>query len=325
MPQIKYEAKAKSRCIFCLNKEIASKSAMKFIFYVLLPVLITFNLDAQVFAPNDAIWHYSYDPDITLDDGYQRVEVSRDTVINQRNCKVLSTTNIGYNFLSQEYYEFAGEDIIIYEEDSIVYYLKSDSLFVLYDFAAKKGDSYTSICYPGHCDSTFQVTIDSISYIKHNLDSLKAFHISINDEVTSFYYVERLGYSDYILPMFNVGCDELTGPNYPGPFRCYQDGIIGLYSTGVATDCDYITGVQKISQDSKFSLYPNPAHNTFVIYMGDDQEYSYEIRNSYGGLLDRNSFQGEISIQMAAYESGIYFVTLRRNEAPIGTRKVLKY
>lgn len=298
---------------------------MKLLFFSLISFLIVSNLDAQVFAPNDAVWHYTYDPDITLDDGYQRVEVSGDTVIDQYNCKVLSTTNVGYNYFNQEYYEFAGEKIIIYEEDSIVYYLKSDNFYVLYDFAAKTGNSYTSICYPGHCDSTFRVTIDSISYVEYNLDSLQKFHISINDEVTSFYYVEKLGYSEYILPMFNIGCEELTGPNYPGPLRCYQDGILGLYSTGVTNDCDYITGVKKSPQDSKFSLYPNPVRVSMQLSAEDDQVYSYEIRDCYGRLITGDTFHRETRIQVADYTKGLYFVTLRRNQTPIGTRKFLKY
>jgi hypothetical protein len=37
------------------------------------------NLNAQVFAPEDAVWYYNYDPDITLDDGYPKVDFLGDT------------------------------------------------------------------------------------------------------------------------------------------------------------------------------------------------------------------------------------------------------
>lgn len=297
---------------------------MKLFIYFILLFVVSWNLKAQVFAPNDAIWHYSFDPDIALDDGYQRIEVVGDTVIDQNNCKILSTTNYGYNYFNQEYYELAGEDIIIYEVDSIVYYLKSNKSHTLYDFAAIIGDTFTSICYPAHCDSTFKVTIDSISYLSHNQDSLRKFHISINDEKTSYYYVDNLGYSGYILPMFNIGCEELTGPHYPGPLRCYYDGSIGLYSTGITTTCDFITEVQKEPQDSKFTLYPNPAQASLQLSVGDGQMYSYDIRDIYGRLLDGDAFQSEITIQIADYKSGSYFVTLWSNNSALGTRKFLK-
>ncbi len=297
---------------------------MKLFIYLFLLFAVSWNLNAQVFAPIDAIWHYSFDPDITLDDGYQRIEVIGDTVIGQNNCKILSTTNIGYNYFNQEYYEIAGEEIIIYEIDSILYYLKSNNFYVLYDYAAIQGDTFTSICYPAYCDSTFKVTIDSISYLSHNQDSLRKYHISINDEKTSYYYVDKLGYSGYILPMFNIACEEPTGPHYPGPMRCYYDGNIGLYSTGITTTCDFITGVQKEPQDSKFTLYPNPAQVSLQLSVEDGQMYSYDIRDCYGRLLDGDSFQSEITIQIADYKSGLYFVSLWSNKSALETRKFLK-
>ena len=200
-----------------------------------------------------------------------------------------------------------------------------NNFYVLYDFAAIKGDTFTSICYPEHCDRTFKITVDSISYLKHNQDSLRKFHISLNDERTSYYYVDKLGYSGYILPMFNIGCDELTGPHYPGPLRCYQDGSIGLYSTGITTTCDYISGGQKETQGSKFILYPNPAQISLQLSVGDFQLYFYEIRDCYGRLLDRDSFQSDISIKLADYKSGLYFVTLWSEQSAIGIRKFLKF
>jgi hypothetical protein len=298
---------------------------MKLFIFFLLSFSIALNLNAQVFAPNDAVWHYSYDPDITLDDGFQRIEVIGDTLIDQHSCKILSTSNVGYNWVNKEYYEIPGDEIILYEKDSVVFYLKSNEFYILYDFSAKQGDSFTSICYPKHCDSTFLITIDTISYLTHNQDSLRKFHLSINNERTSYYYVDKIGYSEYILPMFDVGCDVLTGPHYPGPLRCYQDSIIGQYITGVSSACDYITDVQETSTSNRFSLYPNPAHESLQLSIGDDQVYTYEVRDSYGRLLERKSFQSEISVDVSDYVSGLYFVTLRSKLTLLGTRKILKY
>ena len=135
--------------------------------------------------------------------------------------------------------------------------------------------------------------------------------------------MDKIGYSEYILPMFDVGCDVLTGPHYPGPLRCYQDSNIGQYSTGISSACDYITDVQETSTSSRFSLYPNPAHESLQL-LGDDQVYTYEVRDNYGRLLDRKSFQSSISIDVADYPDGMCFVS-RSNLTILGTRKILKY
>ena len=216
------------------------------------------------FAPIGAEWYYNYDPDITLDEGYQKITVLRDTIIGNQSCRFLEVRNIGYSYFYKEYYDFKAGNIILYEKDNIVYYSKNNQFYVLYDFTAKAGDSYNSISYMQHCSQTFKVSIDSVTYVEVDEQLLKNFHVTLNDSFQTN-YIEKIGYNEYLLPQFGFGCEVLTGPHYPGPLRCYSDGDIGIYSTNIVSNCDYITSSteNKIFNDLKF--FPNPAESFITV------------------------------------------------------------
>lgn len=294
-------------------------------FFIPIAFLTVLNLNAQVFAPEEAVWYFNYDPDITLDDGYRKVDVLGDTIIDLHNCKILRTIDIGYNYIDNDYYEIAGDSIFIYEKDSIVYYFKSDEFYVLYDFTAREGDTIHSKSYPDNCDSTYEITIDSIRYQHVSQDSLREYYFHINDDVESFYYLEKIGYPDYLLPTFSYGCDILTGPHYPGPLRCYMDNFIGNYSSGVSPTCDYITGINGVDPERQINIFPNPTQGLVEIYLEDNQVYTYEIVDQLGRLMENNFFQSYNRIDLSDYMNGLYFVILKSNHIVVGTYKIIKY
>jgi len=297
---------------------------MKFCLFITLAFSIALNLNAQEFAPEDAVWYYNYDPDITLDDGYRKIDVLGDTVINQYNCKILRTTDIGYNYFDKDYYEIPGDNIYIYEKDSIVYYFKSNEFYVLYDFTAKKGDTITSISYPENCKNTYELIIDSISYQYINQDSLRKYYFHINEDPESYFYIEKIGFPDYLLPTFSHGCENLTGPHYPGPLRCYYDNTIGYFNTGISPSCDYITGINETSRDYQIQVFPNPTQGPLEIHVPDNMIYTFELIDNYGRLLSVGSFQASVRIDISEYIIGVYFVKVRSNQTILGTYKILK-
>ena len=216
------------------------------------------------FAPIGAEWYYNYEPDVTLDEGYQKITVLRDTIIDNQSCRLLQVRNIGYSYFYKDYYDYKTGNIILYEKDNIVYYYKNKQFYVLYDFAAKAGDSYNSIGYLSNCSQTFKVSIDSVTYVEVDEQLLKNFHVTLNDSFQTN-YIEKIGYDEYLLPQFGFGCEILTGPHYPGPLRCYSDDSIGIYSTNIVSNCDYITSSteNKIFNDLKF--FPNPTESYVTI------------------------------------------------------------
>ncbi len=297
---------------------------MKHYFLILLAFIIAIDIDAQVFAPEEAVWFYNYDPDITLDEGYRRIDVLGDTVIDQNNCKILRTTDIGYNYLNKEYYEIEGDSIYIYEKDSIVYYLKSGEFYILYDLTAKKGDTITSISYPENCNNTYEIIIDSISYQDHNQISLRKYNFHINDDTESYYYLEKIGFPDYLLPTFSNGCEIIAGPHYPGPLRCYYDNTLGYFSTGISPSCDYITSINETSRNNQIQVFPNPTQGPLEIQVQDNMNYTFEILDNYGRIIEIGSFQASIRIDISEYIRGVYFVSIRSKQTTLGTYKILK-
>jgi hypothetical protein len=280
---------------------------------------------SQVFAPDGAVWYYTYDPDITLDDGYRMIEVEKDTLINGKTYKELKIYDIGYNHFTDEYYELDGGSIFVWIDDSIVYYLKSDTLYKLYDFTAQKSDSFWSIGFSESCENPYLITIDSISYVQHEQMELKKFYFHINQNETSSYYLERIGFTEYLLPIFDEGCNLPTGAHFPGPLRCYQDSYIGLFSTGVATDCDYITNEGEPSRGSEFKLFPNPTSSRISLVCPDNRIYSYELRSVFGSLIEQNSFKGQVVLDIQDIPSGLYMITLALKNSIIWSEKVIKY
>lgn len=281
------------------------------IYFLISTFFITNFISAQIFAPNEAIWYYSYAPDLTLDDGYQKIEVLTDTLINNKNCKILQKTNIGYNYFNQSYYEIKDGQIVIYEEDSTVYYLKENLFYILYDFSAKNGDTFNSINYTENCNEQFTVRIDSVVNVFYNDATLKKFHITINDSVQS-YYLEKIGYPGYLLPLNGFGCDIIVGPNYPNPLRCYTDNQIGNYSTNIVSECDYIMSItNNLVKNEKIEVFPNPAKNIINIVSGSNiLIFGVEMYDIAGNCYYHNCnlHEHKIKIDLNEFTKGTYIL-----------------
>ena len=211
-------------------------------FLLIISGLINLNVAAQNYISQSSEWYYTYDPDITLDDGYQKIKVRTDTLIGNKNCKPMDVTNLGYSHFNQEHYENKAGNIILYEEDSIVYYQKDKQFHILYNYKAQVNDTFSTLGYTSNCSQQMLIKVDSISQIRIENGPLKRFHISINDSVKS-YYTEYIGYPDYFLPIFD--CTPITGFHHPGPLRCYLNAQIS-YSSQIVPSCDHITGVDEI-------------------------------------------------------------------------------
>ncbi len=282
--------------------------------------LISINLNAQVFAPYDAVWYYTYAPDRTFDDGYQKIEVVGDTLINDKMCKILQRTNIGYSYWYKAYYEKDYGKVFIYEEDSVVYF-KKDSLFhILYDFSASAGDSFYSISLISSCNEPFLIEIDSITTADFDGLHLKKFHTG------DYYYLEKIGYPDYMF-RFQIPCEPLTGPHYPGPLRCYSDNVVGRLSTNIVSSCDYLrTANEQKLRNKSFKVYPNPSKSqeSIQIEIFDRKIKGFIIYNSLGQKLRSFNITDETSTSISIRNPGSYIVGfIDNNDNIMHQKKIL--
>lgn len=291
-----------------------------------ISLFLILKLNAQIFAPDEATWFYTYNPEFTLDAGYQKIEIIGDSIINNQTCKILQKTNIGFNYWDREYYEIADGKVCIYEEDSIVYYNKGNQFYKLYDFTAKKGDVFKSISYQENCNTEFSVEIDSISNIIFDDKALKKFHCTIKDSIQEYqtYYIEKIGYPTYLFPSIQIGCDLVTGPHYPEPLRCYKDNDIGEYSTGVVASCDYTTGLNENQlSDEIICISPNPvkSQESIKIEFLDKKVKIISVYNILGEKIIDYSINNETDKIITLSKPNVYIICFTDNANRILTRE----
>jgi hypothetical protein len=100
-------------------------------FFYLLSIAIGFS-QSKIF-PVGAKWYYTkpYSESIKC----VRLEITKDTIINQDTCKVMEVSEINYSDLEAISYEY------LKVNESKVFYYNQDSFYLLYDFNAKIGDT----------------------------------------------------------------------------------------------------------------------------------------------------------------------------------------
>ncbi|MBP6556867.1 MAG: T9SS type A sorting domain-containing protein [Flavobacterium sp.] len=74
---------------------------------------------------------------------------------------------------------------------------------------------------------------------------------------------------------------------------------------------------------SNFTLYPNPTSNHFVIEMQTEMSAQYEIFDLNGKLLQTDTVQSFKPIDISAFQSGFYFVTINTEQGK-ATYKLVK-
>ena len=218
-------------------------------------------------APMGAKWYISkLEGTMPPNEGYILYEVSRDTLMQEKNVKVISKT----------YFPSNGKDVAAlgneytYEEDSVVYYWKNGHFYTLYDFTARAGDTWTvygSGIYRNFCgyDSLGVVVVDSVSSLTINNKKLKAIYTSPganSDWHFEGVILEGVGNITHLLPKAKE-C-VLDVPDNEGRLRCYEDNFIGEYKAGYCQSINCLcnelknyTSVNSITNDS-FRVYPNP-------------------------------------------------------------------
>jgi hypothetical protein len=171
-------------------------------------------------------------------------------------------------------------------------YSQPDQL--LYDFSLKVGDTLKSE-YNG--DDTFIVTaIDTVTL--NDGEFRKKFIFNNNPYFN--YYIESLG-----------GSDGLFTPYYEpnsGGYFCISQNDTSLWGT----ECDYYFVGMKEKQESKLSLYPDPAIDIITIEISiTPAQNQLSIMNACGDeLITRQITQPKTQIDVSSLPSGIYFVRL---------------
>ncbi len=279
------------------------KSTSLLLFFSLLSILT----QAQTWAPQGATWYYEivhpFSPLVT----YAKYESVGDTVILGQNCSTIRlTAGATFGFMVGR-----SNTAYTYEMNGKIYvYNQGNSNFSLvYDLAADSGDTWTTTWDTCSYQRLILHT-DSIVVNGHTLKTLSYGSSTI---------IERFGGDRTLFEVLGeVSCDPPDSIIAELPFvqrlRCYQDSVIGLYSTGIATSCDFITSVQQLTQFENFgTLSPNPASSTINLQIKNKviSELSFSIYNCVGQKMKSGSIKNEnTSIDLTGFLPGVYFLNI---------------
>jgi len=285
--------------------------------------------NCQTWAPIAAIWTYTETFASSSAVNYNIIESVKDTIINLKNCKKLHFLKWTCNTFSQN--EF------MYEDSNRVYFYDAfwNKFNLLYDFNKLPGESWfirVNNCSGGDNDS-LMVHVDSISTILINGYSLKVLHTRIDNGGIWVGFngriIEKIGHEKDMFPFVSGLCDE----NFNNGLRCYDDTIIGMYQTGLASRCDFSTvGINNYFSKNEFTIYPNPTSNDITLEF--QQPASIEISNIQGQLIKAIIASGNktnidhvgcssYEVNVSALQSGVYVVKVK-TEKGVLVKKFVK-
>jgi len=286
---------------------------------------------SQDFAPIGAKWYYTERFAFSGDQSYLKIESIKDTLFQEKNCKLLSKTGVleCSNRVESE---------IVYSHDSAVYFWDKDfeKFQMLYNFKAGKGDFWKILIkHDNDNTDTIQVVVDSITNTNILNKSIKVLNVSYYpgyyDSENLYHYSSKIVYSigdfTYLFnfyPYWSGACDF----NYSGGLRCYEDSEFGYYSTGIADSCTYTykwTSLESIKDNQlKVELSPNPTHGKIKIICHDNINYKIFLLDNTGRIIRTENFKKETNLDISSYPNGMYFILIQDDKGMTNNTKIIK-
>lgn len=290
---------------------------MKPLAIILLLILFEQKSHSQYFASNNAVWHYTYNPSPAISFGYDKITVTGDTVIENKNCKILNIATIGYNYWTQTYYNYSNHFEFIYCDSNKVYWYHTNQFYMLYNFDAILGEIWYVPNVDDYGNGIGKIVVDSINTKIYNSDTLKVIYQhtdSGNVAFGDFAIIEKFGNLSYMFPHTS----DITGPEYPGPLRCYSDYLFGQYQNSATPQCEYITQLKQVNNKTfDFNIYPNPTSDYIKVHINSSQINCVKIEfyNILGRVLNSKILESntETKISIKDLDSGLYFYRITNN------------
>lgn len=297
----------------------------------LLTLLFTFSIFtfySQGFAPTGAEWYYQEGHAFSNDIDYIKFTSRKDTLIMGKVCqKITKRHSVSCNFRKKPEYLFSRNDTVFFFD------LAFNKFQVLYDFSAKKKDSWTIKVKHGNEVTSLLITVDSVYLSQINGQNLRTLDVTYNHKGNignvrnySSTIIEKIGDVKY---MFNwQGTpDMVCDMNYSQGLRCYQDTNVGMYSTGIADSCNHIysgTGIESIEPFTEIRIYPNPAHDYLEITGLGYSNYSVKLFDLQGKLLKLARTSSNMKLDISQINQGVYMILLQNEDKVIGYKKLIK-
>jgi len=301
-------------------------------FFLLSSLLLTTSSYAQEFVPIGAEWYYSEGFAFSGDIDFLMIKSAKDSIIKGKDCRQLDCDGLCWNP--------SGTQFIYYSNDSLYHFNTDLDTFQLISyFNSTKGDSWDILSKDwDESIDTVTVTVDSISTILINENSLRQLYVTYNlkdynsegTEIQDYSYssriIERIGDISYFFN-FPVNAGLMCDDNYSQGLRCYQDSNLGFYSTGIADSCAYThkwTGIANNNIDLLFEIYPNPTTDWIEIKTSINAEIAIKIFDISGHTVLTNKVITNTKFDLSCLQSGFYFIQITYSEKILGLSKIFK-
>lgn len=287
-----------------------------FLFIACLFLCQNNQLKAQnTWAPEGAVWHYSYHSGWGQYTSYMTMSSIGDTLIQGKNCSVLNLVGPGDSLpdYNETYYT--------YEQNDTVWLFDGTHFRVLYNFNVNPNDTFESYghrLFPMCYDSTTTVIVDSVNYETVNGVLLKYMIVRTPEQswgfsscyngTESFKIYQKIGCLSYMFP-HEICATDLGGVC---DLRCYEDAIFGFWTSGQYDSCTYEdgVGVNEIDQNRIIKVYPNPISDYVSIDMVENFiTAQLEIYSFDGRILKTIKLEaGHTVLNLSDLKSGCYFL-----------------
>lgn len=268
----------------------------------------------QAFIHHGSEWYYNYNN--FWIEGYVKLVYVGDTIISGQITHVLKKDLFYYDFISEEHEKIdLGAEYVYSNEDSVFIY-RYDQFYLLFDFSALPGDTWTvPETFETDCDTTGVVMVVSAGDTLINGTTYR--YIDLQGDTSSEWIitgrvVERIGtIESYLLPNPELCVVDLYEG---GPLRCYSDDEIGLISTGISAECDYLASIEIWDKELHVKLYPNPATTELWLQLPVNlplPQAQIELYGHTGRLLYNSQPTGHFhEIDVAHLPAGLYLVRM---------------
>lgn len=323
-------------------KKFTYKKLSKAISFIILTIAFAVNAHSQTWCPAGATWYYT---DNSADvSGYSKLTYTIDTLINSINCKKITHYYQGDSW--QGPYSGYGLPFYTYQQNGVAYLYNNkegnNKFDTLFNINAQIGDKWRFPLVDTICaDSTYFMKVLNTGTKTLNGFNLKWLYIKTGPipypGSGDFLYgldtiTERLGYR-YDDICYGLICNNSADECAHGGLRCYSDDAFGVYSTGLTSSCDYLTGISESQMgQGVLKIYPNPAQSQITIEfeLSKTKNITIEIKNSFGqtfNTIDSRAFsngKNKIEIDVSEFSKGLYFIQLQ-SESKIMSTKFAKY
>ncbi len=295
----------------------------------LLPLL---GISQKSFAPLNAVWNYEAKSEFNSDlldcsGNHLQYIVEEEVDIDGRDCSLIRayrSSNL------DTVWRYTGDSLIVYEEESKIYF-QEDSLFLLlFDFGAELGDTivkydpykrgvFSGIYYPDSATTALRmemyvtdistVDIQGSTFTVQTLMSLDSYFYNINDRV-----LEGVG---SLSQMFSGDYLNYTASGCDGELICYNNSVVEYETSNTFAlahpGCDYMPILDSVDDNilSDVIVYPNPFELRLNVNT-DIEDINLKILDINGRVVATSDNQKFINTDDLI--SGIYLLQISNDE-----------